>query len=157
MRIDWITGAEEFISAFAWFKKHLDNPFAQASMAKYLEGINLEDRLKMLQGLYREKSETLVTSMKRNFPESITWYLPSRGYFVWAHIPGIDTTEFLERSLGKGVSFIPGKYFFLNPKDGTGFLRLSFCYVGKAEIIEGIKRLGQLLKEQLKVTSSLLK
>ncbi|PFN96901.1 aminotransferase [Bacillus sp. AFS076308] len=157
MRIGWIAGSEEFISAFAWFKKDLDHPFAQASVASYLEEIDFEERLNMLKEIYRKKCDTLINALQIYFPESVTWYMPSGGYFVWVHIPGLDTSELLVRSLVKGVSFIPGEYFFLNPQDGTEFFRLSFCYEGEAEITEGIKRLGQLLTEQLKVNSSLLK
>ncbi|PLS01005.1 aminotransferase-like domain-containing protein [Neobacillus cucumis] len=157
MRIGWIAGNREFISAFTWFKKDLDHPFAQATMASYLEGIAFEERLKMLKELYHKKCDTLIKALRDHFPESVTWYVPSGGYFVWVRISGIDTLELLEHSLGKGVSFIPGKYFFLNQQDGTEFLRLSFCYEGEAEIIEGIKRLGQIIMEQLKFTSSLLK
>ncbi|MEH7548305.1 PLP-dependent aminotransferase family protein [Neobacillus vireti] len=157
MRIGWVAGSEEFITAFAWFKKDLDHPFAQASVASYLEEIDFEERLNMLKEIYSKKCDTLIDALQIYFPESVTWYMPSGGYFVWVHIPGLDTSELLVRSLVKGVSFIPGEYFFLKPQDGTEYFRLSFCYESEAEIIEGIKRLGQLLTERLKVNSSLLK
>ncbi|MEH7097999.1 PLP-dependent aminotransferase family protein [Neobacillus vireti] len=149
MRVGWIAGKQAFISAFAWFKKDLDHPFSQASMASFLEGIDLQDRLKTLKEVYREKSETLIKSLEKYFPECVTWYMPSGGYFVWVHIPGMDTSELLDLSLDKGVSFIPGKYFFLNPQDGTEFLRLSFCFEGQSKIVEGIQRLGKLISEYL--------
>lgn len=149
MRVGWIAGKQAFISAFAWFKKDLDHPFSQASMASFLEGIDFQNRLKTLKEVYREKSETLIKSLEKYFPECVTWYMPSGGYFVWVHIPGMDTSELLDLSLDKGVSFIPGKYFFLNPQDGTEFLRLSFCYEGQKEIVEGIQRLGKLITEYL--------
>ncbi|WP_160725911.1 aminotransferase-like domain-containing protein [Bacillus sp. USDA818B3_A] len=155
MRVGWIAGNEEFISTFAWFKKDLDQPFSQATMAAYLEDIDFEERILMLKGAYSKKCETIINSLEIHLPESVTWYKPGGGYFVWVHVPGIDTLELLERSLKKGISFIPGKYFFLNPQDGTEFLRLSFCYEGEAEIIEGIKRLGQLITQKLNVKSSL--
>jgi 2-aminoadipate transaminase len=155
MRVGWIAGKQAFISAFAWFKKDLDHPFSQASMASYLEGIDFQGRLKMLKEVYREKSETLIKSLESYFPECVTWYVPSGGYFVWVHIPRIDTSDLLDLSLNKGVSFIPGKYFFLNPQDGLEYLRLSFCYEGHSEMIEGVQRLGQLITDYL--NSSLLK
>ncbi|ULT55109.1 PLP-dependent aminotransferase family protein [Neobacillus drentensis] len=155
MRVGWIAGKQALISAFAWFKKDLDHPFSQASMASFLEDIDFQDRLNRIKEVYREKSETLINSLEKYFPECVTWYMPSGGYFVWVHIPGMDTSELLDLSLNKGVSFIPGKYFFLNPQDGTEFLRLSFCYEGQPEIVEGVQRLGKLITEYLNL--SLLK
>ena len=155
MRVGWIAGKQAFIAAFAWFKKDLDHPFAQASMASFLEDVDFEGRLKRLKEVYMEKSVILIKSLESYFPACVTWYMPSGGYFVWVHIPGIDTSDLLELSLDKGVSFIPGKYFFLNSQDGTEFLRLSFCYEGESGIIEGVQRLGQLISDYL--NPSLLK
>ncbi|MEH7418472.1 PLP-dependent aminotransferase family protein [Neobacillus drentensis] len=149
MRIGWIAGSEEFITAFAWFKKDLDHPFAQASVASYLVEIDFEERLNMLKEVYRKKCDTLINALQLYFPESVTWYMPSGGYFVWVHIPGLDSSELLERSLAKGVSFIPGEYFFLKPQDGTEFFRLSFCFEGQDEMVEGVQRLGQVITEYL--------
>ncbi|MED3562703.1 PLP-dependent aminotransferase family protein, partial [Bacillus xiapuensis] len=82
-------------------------------------------------------------------PEYVSWIVPMGGYFVWVKIPGVDTSLLLNRALSEGVSFIPGKHFFLNQKDGTEFLRLSFSYANKNDIVKGIKKLGYLLKETI--------
>lgn len=145
MRIGWIAGARELVSALAWFKKDLDHPFAQATMAVYLENINLEKRIGILNDVYRSKCAVLISKLEQFFPESVTWYVPGGGYFVWVKIPGVDTSLLLERALAAGVSYIPGKYFFLDQKDGTEFLRLSFSYVDEEEIVKGIQKLGKVV------------
>ncbi len=145
MRVGWIAGIRQFITAFEWFKKDLDHSFAQATMAAYLENINFENRLRNLTKVYRRKCETLSSSLEKYFPDSVSWFVPKGGYFVWVKIPGIDTSKLLEQALAAGVSFIPGKYFFLNQKEGTELLRLSFSYEEEDDIVNGVQKLGQLL------------
>ncbi|WP_040345328.1 PLP-dependent aminotransferase family protein [Neobacillus bataviensis] len=150
MRIGWIAGARSFITAFEWFKKDLDHPFAQATMAAYLENVNFENRLNTLQATYRIKCDILLRSLEQYFPEQVTWYVPEGGYFVWVKIPGIDTSQLLEQALALGVSYVPGKFFFVKQQVGTEYLRLSFSYADKEEIIKGIQKLGQLFSRLLK-------
>ncbi|WP_216831866.1 aminotransferase-like domain-containing protein [Alkalihalobacterium elongatum] len=146
LRIGWIAGLPDFITALAWFKKDLDHPFAQASMATFLESIDFEKWLNYIRSTYQLKSSILISAMKQHLPKSVTWYEPEGGYFVWVKITGINTSELLIHALSEGVSFVPGKYFFLDHNNGTAFLRLSFSYANKNEIVEGIQKLGKAVK-----------
>ncbi|MFE4708985.1 PLP-dependent aminotransferase family protein [Peribacillus simplex] len=145
MRIGWITGESEFIKALEWFKKDLDHPFAQSTMAVYFENTDFEKRLELLKDVYRSKCTVLIRAMEQFLPESVSWYVPDGGYFVWMRVPGVDTSHLLSKALAESVSYVPGKYFFLDHNDGTEFLRLSFSYANEKEINEGIRRLGQLI------------
>ncbi|MED1472375.1 PLP-dependent aminotransferase family protein [Bacillus salipaludis] len=146
MRIGWISGASEFISACAWFKKDLNHPFTQATMAVFLDRTNYEERIILLRTTYHDKYIVLISALEQFLPKSVSWFLPKGGYFVWVKVPGVDTSLLLNRALSMGVSFVPGKHFFLNPKEGTEYLRLSFSYANKNDIVKGIKILGKLLK-----------
>ena len=149
MRIGWIAGARELVSALAWFKKDLDHPFAHATMAVYLENVNLKKRIGIVKDVYQSKCATLIGALEQFFPKSATWYVPGGGYFVWVKIPGVDTSRLLEQALSAGVSYVPGKYFFLDQKDGTEFLRLSFSYADEEEIVKGIQKLGKVVESFL--------
>jgi 2-aminoadipate transaminase len=145
MRIGWIAGVSQFITALAWFKKDLDHPFAQSTMAAYLECIDLDERLKELRGVYRKKAEILVSALEGEMPEGVTWYVPEGGYFVWVKLPRIDTTALLAKALAEGVSFIPGKHFYLNGDSGAEYLRLSYSYASEEEMLAGVRKLAALL------------
>ncbi|NHM31477.1 PLP-dependent aminotransferase family protein [Bacillus sp. C11] len=145
MRIGWIAGASEFISAASWFKKDLDHPFAQSTMAAYLENTNLDEKLHTLRAVYQAKCSALIRSLEQYFPKTVSWYVPEGGYFVWVKAPGVDTAQLLPQALAEGVSFVPGKYFFLDQKEGSDFLRLSFSYASEKEITAGIQKLGKLI------------
>jgi len=145
MRIGWVTAASEFITALAWFKKDLDHPFAQATMAAYLENTDLKKRLKTLRDTYEAKCAVLLYALEQYLPKSVSWYVPEGGYFVWVKL-AVDTSQLLPKALQEGVSYVPGKYFFLNQQDGIKFLRLSFSYADQKEIVEGIQKLGEVIK-----------
>ncbi len=149
MRIGWIAGVSEMIHACAWFKKDLDHPFAQAAMAVYFANTDFKDKLLTLRDTYRSKCDVLTSALEQYLPESASWYVPEGGYFVWMKIPGVDTSKLLSSALTEGVSFIPGKYFFMDQADGMEFLRLSFSYAEEKEITEGISRLGRVVQAYL--------
>jgi 2-aminoadipate transaminase len=145
MRVGWIAGASEFISALNWFKKDLDHPFAQSTMAAYLETINLDERLVQLKEVYRNKCKTLIGALEKYLPENVSWYVPKGGYFVWLRIPGVDTSTLLTRALAEGVSFIPGKFFYQDDQNGTEYLRLSYSFATESDIVDGVKKLGRII------------
>jgi 2-aminoadipate transaminase len=146
MRIGWVAGRKEFVTALEWFKKDLDHPFAQATMTAFLEKTDLNRRVEMLKNFYRSKCEVLLQSLAEFLPEAASWYVPGGGYFVWVRIPGADTSELLPEALAAGVSYVPGKYFFLDHKDGKEYLRLSFSFASEESIAEGVRRVGHLFK-----------
>jgi 2-aminoadipate transaminase len=145
MRIGWVAGASEFITAMAWFKKDLDQPFAQATMAVFLENTDLEERLAILKETYKDKCSVLISSLKKDLPNKVSWFVPEGGYFVWIKIPDVDTSQMLTHAMNEGVSYVPGKYFFLNQSEGTEYLRLSFSYVDEKGIAKGIQILGKVI------------
>ncbi len=146
MRIGWVAAPSEIITTLAWFKKDLDHPFAQATIATFLEGENLDKRLTSLRDVYEEKCKVMILSLKKYFPESASWYIPEGGYFIWVKVQGVDTEKLLKQALSEGVAYVPGKYFFYDPHAGTEFFRLSFSYADEKEIKKGIKLLGKILK-----------
>ncbi|RXT06983.1 PLP-dependent aminotransferase family protein [Ammoniphilus sp. CFH 90114] len=146
MRIGWTAAAPEFIKAMAWFKKDLDHPFAQATMAAYLERTDMRERLETLRATYQAKCSVLLSALEEYLPKSVFWYVPEGGYFVWLRVAA-DTSELLAQALEEGVSYVPGKYFFLIQEEGVEYLRLSFSYADEKTIIEGVKRLGRVLRE----------
>ncbi|MBM7619716.1 2-aminoadipate transaminase [Bacillus tianshenii] len=147
MRIGWVAGASDFITTLCWFKKDLEHPFAHSTMATYLENIDFKVRLEMLKNTYREKCAVMLSALQENMPESVTWYVPKGGYFAWVRLPGVDTSELLEKAMAEGVAYIPGKHFFLDSVEGKEYLRLSFSYADEKEIGEGIKKLGKLIRK----------
>ncbi|MCA1054972.1 PLP-dependent aminotransferase family protein [Rossellomorea aquimaris] len=146
LRIGWIAARPEFIRALSWFKKDLGHPFAQASVAAFLGMSDLDGHFASLRKVYKEKCRLMLSELKRELPSEVSWYVPEGGYFVWVRVPGVDTSGMLPAALSEGVSYVPGKYFFLDREEGIEYLRLSFSYASKQDIVEGVQRLGRVVE-----------
>ena len=92
----------------------------------------------------------MMDSMSKYFPEGVSWTHPTGGLFTWVVVPEfIDTKELMEKSLKTiKVAYVPGASFFPNTIV-TNTMRVNFSTMSDDLIVEGIKRLGNLLKEEI--------
>ena len=66
--------------------------------------------------------------------------------FLWVTLPeGVSAMSLFPKALEKGVAFVPGDPFYADRKN-VGTMRLNFTNADCATIEEGIRRLGELLK-----------
>jgi DNA-binding transcriptional MocR family regulator len=80
-------------------------------------------------------------------PQGVSWTKPEGGMFVWVTLPaGMDGADLLAQSLKtERVAFVPGRAFYADGSNGNT-LRLSFSCANEAQIDEGMKRLGRLIR-----------
>lgn len=119
--------------------------------ARYFLDCDVKDHLKVLRERYRSKRNAMLTALERYMPseEGICWTRPEGGLFLWVRLPeGIDTEEMFPRALEHKVAYVIGRAFHV---DGSGenTMRLSFSVNPEAEIEEGIKRLSEVVREEL--------
>ena len=84
-------------------------------------------------------------------PKGTTWTVPNGGFFVWVTLPeGLDSQALLARAVSARVAYVPGTAFYA---DGFGSrnMRLSFCFPTPERIIEGTRRLGEVLHDELEM------
>lgn len=80
--------------------------------------------------------------------EGTTWTQPDGGFFVWVTLPeGLDSQAMLPRAVTARVAYTPGTAFYA---DGMGSrnMRLSFCFPTPERILEGTRRLGEVLVQE---------
>ena len=90
----------------------------------------------------------MLESMKKYLPANVTWTIPDGGLFLWVTLPeGMNSKELLKKALVKKVAFVPGSAF---ATDGNIFntMRLNFSNASDENIVEGIRRLGEVIKEE---------
>src|SRR3712207_7104127 len=66
----------------------------------------------------------------------------------------IDTTDLLARALQENVAFVPGEAAYLDGR-GRSSMRLNFSSSDEEEIREGIRRIGEEVKEQVALYGTL--
>jgi 2-aminoadipate transaminase len=86
------------------------------------------------------------------FPESISCTNPQGGLFTWLTFPqGIDATALMkDRTLPEAkVAYVPGGSFYPNHEE-KNHCRMNYSCMSEEKIVEGVSRLGMILRETMK-------
>ena len=144
LRIGWVRAPAGLRHPLTIAKQAADlhsSTVDQAAAARWLETVDLDERIGALRAAYGARRDALVGGLAAALPPGSTHNHPDGGMFVWARLPdGWDAAALLERALARDVAFVPGFPFFAGPPD-TATLRLSFTTHSADEIAEGLRRL----------------
>jgi 2-aminoadipate transaminase len=127
----------------------------QYFVGAYFDSRPWEEYVRSLIEIYRRRRDVMLDALAEQFPREAEWTHPEGGLFIWATLPDyIDTTDLLARALDEHVAFVPGRAAFLDGRGGSA-MRLNFSGVGEEEIREGIRRLGEVVREQVALYGTL--
>lgn len=103
----------------------------------------------MIRTTYKRRRDLIVTSIDTYFPGNIQYIKPSGCLFIWITLPSdIDAKVILEEAIAHRVAFVPGGSFF--PNGGhEKTMRLNFSTMNDDKIVEGMKRLGAVLHQNI--------
>jgi 2-aminoadipate transaminase len=151
-RVAWMVAPEALASKLDLFKQTQDlmTPALDQHIVyeAYRRGI-LTSRLPMLRRFYQEKRTVMQTELRAQLGDLITWPEPKGGFFLWATLPArCSTDEMLPRAVEQRVIYVTGSAFFVDGSGGN-ILRLSFSLPSKEKIVEGVRRLTQVVREEL--------
>jgi 2-aminoadipate transaminase len=105
--------------------------------------------------LYRRRRDAMLEALAESMPHEVSWTEPNGGLFIWARMPDyIDTTDLLARALRENVAFVPGRAAYLDGRGGSE-MRLNFSGITEADIREGMRRIGKIVREQVALYSTL--
>jgi DNA-binding transcriptional MocR family regulator len=125
--------------------------FSQFAISSYLARHDWRGQIKVFREMYRERRDAMMAGLADHMPAGTTWTVPAGGFFVWVTLPpGLDSQAMLPRAVTARVAYVPGTAFF---SDGFGsrHMRLSYCFPTPERIIEGTRRLGEVLKYETSV------
>jgi 2-aminoadipate transaminase len=113
------------------------------------------DYVRSLIEIYRRRRDVMLDSLAEHFPREAHWTHPEGGLFIWATLPDyIDTTDLLARALEEHVAFVPGRAAYVDGRGGSA-MRLNFSGVDEDNIREGIRRIGEVVREQVDLYGTL--
>lgn len=152
LRVAWICANPEIIHKYVLFKQGTDlhtNIMAQMMTAKYTEMFDIEKHIARIKEVYKRRRDLMLDAIKKEFPDNVKVTNPQGGLFLWVELPNnINAREVLVKCLENNVAFVPGGSFFPNqPKENT--CRLNFSNMSEDKIVEGIRRLAEVLKTAL--------
>ena len=97
--------------------------------------------------LYRRKCTLMLDAMDKHFPSSVKYTRPEGGLFLWCTLPdGIGLTELVQKALAEKVAVVPGTAFNCDTEAPSPSFRLNYSTPSDEQIVEGIKRLGEVFK-----------
>ncbi|WP_411680738.1 PLP-dependent aminotransferase family protein [Clostridium thailandense] len=149
LRIGWLCTTKEFLDQYLVVKQSVDlqtNTMAQKETALYMKMFDLKANVNKIIDVYRRRKDLMLKTMKEEFPENCSFTHPKGGLFLWVTLPeDKDSSEVLKKAMEMRVGFVPGIAFYPNGNQRNNF-RLNFSSMKDEQIVEGIKRLGKVLK-----------
>jgi 2-aminoadipate transaminase len=152
LRLAWITAPVEWIEPMVVAKQSMDlsSPvFTQLMVAEYLKRGLLPKQVEQNCRLYSGKREVMINALRRYMPEGVEWTEPEGGLFLWVRLPKkMDADALFPKAIENKVAYVIGSAFHCNGK-GQNTMRLNFSYPSEEQIEEGIKRLANMVRENM--------
>ncbi|MBQ0005044.1 MAG: PLP-dependent aminotransferase family protein [Clostridiales bacterium] len=152
MRVAWACASPEVAKAIEELKEtnDLQSPeLTQMLTYYYLSMFDLEEHIREIQVVYKERCELMVEMIKEHFPPEIKYTDPEGGMFLWLELPeGLDSDKILDDAVAAGIAYIPGESFF-SFEGVTNTIRMNFTMVKDEQIREGIRILGDVFKKYI--------
>lgn len=152
IRLAWVVATPEIIQKLVTAKQGADlhtSTFNQIVAFEVSRKGFLDDHIKKINDVYRERRDIMLEELEINMPDGVTWTKPSGGLFLWVLLPeSCNSTELLKIAVEQKVAFVPGSAFFPNG-GGENTMRLNFSNAKPDMIRIGIKRLAQAIKSTI--------
>lgn len=153
-RLGWIVANPAIMDKLVMAKQPADlctSSFSQAILFEFLNRGLLKSHIAKTVEQYRKKQEAMLQALDKYMPKDagIDWTHPEGGLFLWMCLPEhLDADVLFPKAIEKKVVYVMGSAFHFD-RSGKNSLRLNFSYPSEGEIDEGIKRLADLVKEEL--------
>jgi 2-aminoadipate transaminase len=158
IRIGWVVAPPPVLEKINLGKQAADlcsSTLSQLMVQAYFEHSRWRDYVESLTEVYRDRRDTMLDALADHFPREAEWTRPHGGMFIWVTLPDfIDTTDLLARALRDNVAFVPGAAAYLDGR-GHSSMRLNFSAVDGDDIREGVRRIGEVVKEQVALYGTL--
>jgi 2-aminoadipate transaminase len=123
----------------------------QLVVSRYLSTHDWKGQIKTFQETYRLRRDAMLGALDAYLPAGCGWTKPDGGFYVWLTVPeGVDTKAMLPRAVTARVAYASGTGFYA---DGLGSrqMRLSYCYPTPERIREGVRRLANVLTDEMEL------
>ncbi len=152
LRVGWMIAPRPLIRRLAEIKQATDlhtDQLSQAVLLRFAESGRLAAHLRLVRKSGLAQLEAALEGCRRYLPTGSQFTTPDGGLNLWVRLPApLDAGAALAAAQGRGVSYLPARYFAVNRLE-TGAFRLSFGGLTPLEIERGIQVLGEVFEEEL--------
>ncbi len=153
LRLGWLVAPRPLLERLEAAKQLSDihtSPLIQAAVYHFCQRRLLERHLIKSAAEYGRRRSLLLSALSRRMPNGVSWTETQGGFSLLLTLPeGRDAVALLPKALGHGVSFTPGRVFFVDNGGDRG-LRLSFSAVPANRIGEGVRRLSEVIRAAMR-------
>ena len=159
VRLGWAAAPAPVLAKMSIGKQASDlcsSSISQYFVTAYFDSGPWEDYVRSLIEIYRRRRDVMLDALAEHFPREAEWTHP-RGRAV--HLGDAARLHRHDRPAGarrssEHVAFVPGRAAYVDGRGGSS-MRLNFSGVGDDDIREGIRRLGEIVREQVALYGTL--
>jgi 2-aminoadipate transaminase len=158
IRLGWVVAPPPVLEKINLGKQAADlctSTLSQLLVRAYFDQNIWREYVDSLNEIHRGRRDAMLDALAEFFPPQAEWTRPGGGLFVWVTLPDfIDTTDLLARALRDNVAFVPGEGAYLDGR-GRSSMRLNFSGSDEDTIREGVRRIGEVVGEQVALYGTL--
>ena len=152
MRVGWACGPSAVIGRMTVVKQVNDvhtNLLAQMMIMEYDRRHGLDKHVAEARAVHGEKCRWMLACMDRYLPmDKVAWTRPQGGLYIWCTLKdGGDSTALVKQCAARKVAFVPGSAFAADMDAPNPGFRLNFSAALPEKIEEGIRILGDVIRE----------
>ena len=157
-RLGWVVADKAIQEKLTMAKQPTDlctSPLNQSIVYEFCRRGLLKTHIARIIDLYKKKRDVMIAALEEYMPEGsgIDWTHPGGGLFLWLTLPeSMDAGDLFPKAVEKKVAYVVGSAFHFD-RSGHNTMRLNFSYPSEEQIDEGIKRLADLIKQEIRQTS----
>src|SRR5437868_301689 len=103
LRLGWIVAPPDVIAKLVQIKQGADlhtSTFTQLVAYEVAKDGFLDEHVKQIRKVYRERRDVMLDSLERYFPSEATWTRPDGGLFLWVTLPeGMNCLELFHTAI----------------------------------------------------------
>jgi 2-aminoadipate transaminase len=151
LRLGYVVADWEAMSRLVALKRESDSgtgAVEQMMVAEYFAP-NFTRHVSELSQVLREKLDTMVDALEKEFGTAVEPWRPQGGIFLWIKLPdAVDVRTLVAPAAAAGIVFNPGPEWACRPEAATSRMRLCFALPSKNDIRDGIAALARVCFEQ---------
>ena len=152
MRVGFVIAPSEIATKMTVAKQVEDvhtNLFFQMLCHKYMTTCDLDGHIAKINDLYRHKCNLMLECIDKYIPsDKVTFTRPEGGLFIWGIVKNCEDASFVvKKAIEKKVAVVPGSAFNCDTEAPSNAFRLNYSTPSDEQIVEGIKRLGEVFAE----------
>ena len=152
LRIGWVAASPEILEKYIIIKQSADlqcSTISQRELSKFIDMYDFDAHVAKIIKVYGERRNLMLDSIKKYFPQDISVTYPEGGLFMWVTLPEhCNTKDIMVKCLEGNVAYVPGGSFYPNGGVYNTF-RLNYSNMPEEKIVQGIERLGEILKANI--------